>query len=105
MNGLGLNVTGFSYHGKLWVCSVACREMMPDPNFFADCMRAAFDDLVAAADAAAAEVDEPRARPAATRTVTVERSVRKTGGGRTTRPSSAQRALRKTVGTAVRKRR
>jgi hypothetical protein len=50
MNGLGLNVTGFSYRGTLWVCAVACREMMPDPGFFADCMRAAFADLVAAAD-------------------------------------------------------
>jgi WS/DGAT/MGAT family acyltransferase len=50
MNGLGLNVTGFSYHGTMWVCAVACREMMPDPGFFADCMREAFAELVAAAD-------------------------------------------------------
>jgi diacylglycerol O-acyltransferase / wax synthase len=54
INGLGLNVTGFSYHGTMWVCAVACREMMPDPGFFADCMRGAFNELVAAADALAA---------------------------------------------------
>ena len=48
MNGLGLNVTGFSYHGTLWICSVACRDMMPDPEFFADCLRKSFAGLVAA---------------------------------------------------------
>jgi hypothetical protein len=51
MNGLGLNVTGFSYHGTMWVCAVACREMMPDPGFFADCLRGAFAELAAAASA------------------------------------------------------
>jgi WS/DGAT/MGAT family acyltransferase len=51
LDGLGLNVTGFSYHGTMWVCSVGCREMMPDPGFFADCMREAFSELVAAANA------------------------------------------------------
>ena len=51
LNGVGLNVTGFSYHGRMWVCAVSCRDMMPDPGFFADCLRAAFDDLVAAAAA------------------------------------------------------
>ena len=54
MNGLGLNVTGFSYHGTLWICAVACRDMMPDPAFFAECLRTSFAKLVAAAE----EVDE-----------------------------------------------
>jgi WS/DGAT/MGAT family acyltransferase len=53
INGIGLNVTGFSYHGTLWVCAVACRDMMPDPGFFADCLRASFGELVAAANALA----------------------------------------------------
>jgi WS/DGAT/MGAT family acyltransferase len=51
INGIGLNVTGFSYHGTLWICAVACRDMMPDPGFFADCLRSSFGELVAAADA------------------------------------------------------
>ncbi len=50
MNGLGLNVTGFSYHGTLWICAVACRDMMPDPAFFADCLRSSFAKLVEAAE-------------------------------------------------------
>jgi WS/DGAT/MGAT family acyltransferase len=63
LNGLGLSVTGFSYNGRLWTCAVACREMMPDPGFFADCMRKAFDDLVSAADAS----QEAGSRPVPTR--------------------------------------
>jgi len=50
LDGVGLNVTGFSYHGQMWVCAVSCREMMPDPGFFADCMRQAFTELVEAAE-------------------------------------------------------
>ncbi len=53
MDGLGLNATGFSYHGTLWICVVACREMLPDPGFFADCLRTSIADLVAAAEAQA----------------------------------------------------
>ncbi|NJD30897.1 MAG: wax ester/triacylglycerol synthase family O-acyltransferase [Gammaproteobacteria bacterium] len=84
MDGLGLNVTGFSYHGTLWMCAVACRDMMPDPAFFADCLRSSFADLVAAADARhakkseAAEVmptDKVSKRPRARRK-TVRRRVR-----------------------------
>jgi hypothetical protein len=66
INGLGLNVTGFSYHGTLWVCAVSCREMMPDPGFFADCMRDAFNELVAATDAPAATA-QPAQAPARTK--------------------------------------
>jgi WS/DGAT/MGAT family acyltransferase len=63
MNGLGLNVTGFSYAGTLWVCAVACRDMMPDPGFFADCLRGAFAELVAAADARAARPETSSGKP------------------------------------------
>ncbi|MCJ7590322.1 MAG: WS/DGAT domain-containing protein, partial [Woeseiaceae bacterium] len=51
MNGLGLNITGFSYHGTMWMCAVACRDMMPDPAFFAECLRASFAELAASAGA------------------------------------------------------
>ncbi len=63
MNGLGLNVTGFSYHGTLWICAVACRDMMPDPAFFADCLRKSFADLATAASHAGhAAKGEPRTK-------------------------------------------
>ena len=47
--GLGLNITGFSYHGTMWVCAVASRRSMPDPAFFAECLQDSFDELVNAA--------------------------------------------------------
>jgi hypothetical protein len=56
INGMGLNVTGFSYAGDLWICAVSCREMLPDPAFFADCLRAAFDRMKEAAAREAAFV-------------------------------------------------
>ena len=65
LNGLGLNVTGFSYAGTMWVCAVSCREMMPDPGFFADCLRGAFAELVAAVDVPPQEeVPRLESRPA-----------------------------------------
>jgi diacylglycerol O-acyltransferase len=45
IDGLGLNVTAFSYDGVMWVCAVACRDMLPDPAFFADCLRRGFAAL------------------------------------------------------------
>jgi WS/DGAT/MGAT family acyltransferase len=50
---IGLNHTGFSYNGVLWITAVACRNMLPDPAFYADCLRASFDEMIAAIDAAA----------------------------------------------------
>jgi diacylglycerol O-acyltransferase len=101
MNGLGLNVTGFSYHGTLWLCAVACREMMPDPAFFADCLRGAFADLVAAASPATspgaathkalpAPAGRAAARRASGRKARKARKARKTGARasrRRTRPA------------------
>jgi WS/DGAT/MGAT family acyltransferase len=63
IDGLGLNVTGFSYHGTLWICAVACRDMMPDPAFFADCLRESFAELVAASAAHKPEAPEAGAKP------------------------------------------
>jgi WS/DGAT/MGAT family acyltransferase len=49
IDGMGLNVTGFSYAGSMWLCAVSCREMLPDPSFFADCLRTAFEQMKEAA--------------------------------------------------------
>jgi len=48
-DNVGLNVTGFSYNGTLWVCFVSCRKMMPDPGIFAACLKTSFDEMVQAA--------------------------------------------------------
>ncbi len=71
LDGVGLNITGFSYNGVLWIGTVADRQMMPDPGFFSDCMRQTFASLLSAADARlAAEASQhspapaPKRRPA-----------------------------------------
>jgi WS/DGAT/MGAT family acyltransferase len=48
-DGIGLNVTGFSYNGTLWVCFVACRDMLPDPEEFGDCLTESFAELLSGA--------------------------------------------------------
>jgi hypothetical protein len=69
IDGLGLNVTSFSYSGTMWICAVSCREMMPDPAFFAQCMRDSWDEIKSAAARYAAEAAEvlavtPQPKPA-----------------------------------------
>jgi WS/DGAT/MGAT family acyltransferase len=54
IDGVGLNVTGFSYNGTMWICAVSCREMMPDPALFAEHLRASFAELKEAAERYAA---------------------------------------------------
>ena len=47
-NGLGLANTAFSYNGTLSIGAVSCRELMPDPAFYAQCVRESFAELGAA---------------------------------------------------------
>jgi WS/DGAT/MGAT family acyltransferase len=68
VDGMGLNVTGFSYAGTMWICAISCRDMLPDPAFFAECLHQSFADLKqAAANYANAEtLEKPavKAKPA-----------------------------------------
>jgi len=59
-DGAGLNFTGISYNGVMWVSMVSCREMVPDPNFMLTCMQGAWDELLAAADALPAQKQDGR---------------------------------------------
>lgn len=105
IDGIGLNVTGFSYNGTMWICAVSCREMMPDPARFAECLRSSFEELKdAAATYAAASADEPAlgeddeaVEAAPTRPV----RKRKAGGARPTK-ATGQRRTRAKSGSAAR---
>jgi len=66
IDGIGLNLTGLSYNGTLWVCFVSCRKMLPDPALFVKCLDESFAELVAAAVGRTASPAE--VRPAAKRT-------------------------------------
>lgn len=47
VDGLGLFMPILSYDGMLSISATSCREMMPDPAFFADCIQDTFDELYA----------------------------------------------------------
>ena len=49
MDGLGLFHAVFSYSGRISVTVTSCREMLPDPAFYADCLQVSFDELCQAA--------------------------------------------------------
>ena len=44
----GLFHAVFSYDGKITFTFTACREMLPDPEFYAECIQASYDELLAA---------------------------------------------------------
>lgn len=47
--------------GTLTVSFTACREMMPDPAFYRECLRASFEELKQAAAKVASAADKPQA--------------------------------------------
>jgi WS/DGAT/MGAT family acyltransferase len=102
IDGVGLNVTGFSYNGTMWICAVSCREMMPDPAVFADCMRDSFAELKEAAAgyaAAGSAVVEPSATqaeaPAARRRKPAKKQPRKARAAKQpVRPKARKAAAR-----------
>ena len=57
-DGGGLNITGVSYNRVMWVSAVSCRRMLPDPAFFLECLKGAWEELLAAADALPNEKSE-----------------------------------------------
>ncbi len=49
VNGMGLIMPVTSYCGQLTVAFTSCREMLPDPEFFVECLSDAFEELCDAA--------------------------------------------------------
>ena len=48
-NGQALFHTVLSYNGKLTLTAVSDRDIMPDPEFYASCLRDSFEEMRAAA--------------------------------------------------------
>ena len=53
MDGMGLIHPVFSFSGRISISVTACRDQMPDPSFYAECLQASFDELLTAAQKAA----------------------------------------------------
>ena len=49
LDGIGLFHAALSYNGTITVSIVGCREQLPDPSFYADCLDEAFAELHEAA--------------------------------------------------------
>lgn len=52
---LGLGHAIFSYCGRISISANSCREMMPDPSFYIECIRASYDEILAATKALESE--------------------------------------------------
>ena len=52
--GMALIHPVFSYCGQITISFTSCREIMPDPQFYAECIEASYDELCAAAGVNAA---------------------------------------------------
>jgi len=65
-DGLGLVFAVTSYDGKIIVSPTSCREQMPDPEVFAQCLRDSFQEYLALARKVARTkgAARPKARPA-----------------------------------------
>lgn len=55
LDGVALGHVVQSYVDKITVTATACRDAMPDPSFYADCLQDSFDRHLAAANEAAKE--------------------------------------------------
>jgi hypothetical protein len=59
---MGLVFAVTSYDGRIIISPTSCREQIPDPEFFALCIREVFQEYLEIADRAAAAPRKPRAR-------------------------------------------
>jgi hypothetical protein len=93
-DGLGLAFAVTRYDGKVVISPTSCRELMPDPEVFAACLRDSFQETLALARRKPGPVPEPaRARrpvgkPRAARAGGVKAALpRASSPGRPRRPS------------------
>jgi len=67
-DGLGLAHVVQSYVEEAYISFTACRDIMPDPEFYSQCLQDSFEDLLAAAQALrSAKAAAPAPAPKKTR--------------------------------------
>ncbi len=100
-DGMGLVFAVTSYDGKIIVSPTSCREQMPDPEAFAQCVRDSFQELLAVARANAGAQPPPSALDAIARRAPRRSSASGTAGrtrrsaGKAATPPAAARADRR----------
>jgi len=108
VDGMGLFHTINSYCGQIVVAYIACREMLPDPEFYDECIRESFAELELAALSVPRPAAEPKpvaARPAKPEPVAVSPVKSKHVAVRTakSKPRAARAAKSRTVAAHPRK--
>ncbi|MEL7317578.1 MAG: wax ester/triacylglycerol synthase family O-acyltransferase [Pseudomonadota bacterium] len=84
-DGLGLAHVVQSYVDEAYISFTACRDIMPDPQFYSQCLQDSFDELLAAAKAAGDAPAKPApAKPAAKKTAPRKPAAKKTAAKATT---------------------
>ncbi len=64
-DGMGLVFAVTSYDGKIVISPTSCRDLVPDPEVFAQCVRDSFQEYLGRTAAAAKPAPKPKKRPAA----------------------------------------
>lgn len=99
MDSMGLFHAITSYCGQFIISVTCCREMMPDPEFYIQCIRESYEELLAAAEQAA--------KPPATGTrrgkkSKVSKAKKKTRATKASRPTRRKRATSKATKVSAR---
>ncbi|MEO1221401.1 MAG: wax ester/triacylglycerol synthase family O-acyltransferase [Pseudomonadota bacterium] len=95
-DGLGLAHVVQSYCDEAYISFTACRDIMPDPEFYSQCLKDSFEDMLAAAKALqAAPPKKAVPRKAVTR--------KASGTKETTKKPAARKTAAKTKTTTARK--
>jgi hypothetical protein len=78
-DGMGLILPVFSYCGQITISVNSCREMMPDPEFFAQGLQESFDELLSASrqPSTSASGAEPGVKAAAVKKPAAKKAVAK----------------------------
>lgn len=95
-DGLGLAHVVQSYVDEAYISFTACRDIMPDPEFYSQCIQDSFDEMLAEARAAgpnpAAKKSAPRKKPAR------KPAARKSGARKTAGKAPAKRNPATSIG-------
>jgi WS/DGAT/MGAT family acyltransferase len=95
MDSMGLFHAVMSYDGKVSIAINSCREMMPDPAFYAECIVASFEELRDAATAELPRGATKRAPARAGKAAPRARKPARAAAGPATRKRAARRAARR----------
>ncbi|MEL6528361.1 MAG: wax ester/triacylglycerol synthase family O-acyltransferase [Pseudomonadota bacterium] len=66
-DGLGLAHVVQSYIDEAYISFTACRDILPDPEFYSECLQESFDEMLAAAKAIEKKSAKPTAKKRASR--------------------------------------